>query len=156
MQNASELITVVDADTRVVYATDAVVPLLGYDADDLRGHLLVDFAHPDDAGALREAAAGAPMSTIECRLRARDESWVVLEWTRGSLPDGGCILTGRDITDRKRLEGELRHMAFHDTLTGLAEPRPVRGSAHARAASATRGRGGGWPSSSSTWTTSRP
>ncbi len=120
VQNASELITVVDADTRVVYATDAVVPLLGYTPEDLRGHLLVDFAHPDDADALRDAAAGAPMSRIECRLRAGDDSWVVLEWTRGSLPDGGCILTGRDISDRKRLEGELRHMAFHDTLTGLA------------------------------------
>ena len=39
---------------------------------------------------------------------------------RLSFRTAGCILTGRDITDRKRLEGELRHLAFHDTLTGLA------------------------------------
>ena len=44
-----------------------------------------------------------------------------LEWVRAALPDGeGCILTGRDVGDRKRLEGELRHLAFHDKLTGLA------------------------------------
>jgi diguanylate cyclase (GGDEF)-like protein/PAS domain S-box-containing protein len=121
VQNASELITVVDEDTRVVYVTDAVVPLLGYTPDEIRGRRLFEFAHPDDADALREAAAGSPISRIECRLRTRDDAWVVLEWARGSLPDdAGCILTGRDISDRKRLEGELRHLAFHDALTGLA------------------------------------
>jgi diguanylate cyclase (GGDEF)-like protein/PAS domain S-box-containing protein len=121
VQNASELITVVDEDTRVVYVTDAVVPLLGYTPEEVRGRRLVDFAHPDDAEALRDAAAGLPMGRIECRLRTQGDSWVVLEWARGSLPDeGGCILTGRDISDRKRLEGELRHLAFHDALTGLA------------------------------------
>ena len=121
VQNASELILVVKPDTTVTYATESAVPLLGLMASDLVGRRLVDLAHPDDAAALRDAAAGMAMSRFECRLAARDGSYVVLEWARGELADeAGCILTGRDITDRKRLERELRHLAFHDDLTGLA------------------------------------
>ena len=121
VQNASELIVVVQPDTTVTYATDSALPMLGLMASDLVGRRLLELAHPDDADALREASAGVPASRFECRLSTRNGSWVVLEWVRGELADdAGCILTGRDITDRKRLEGELRHLAFHDSLTGLA------------------------------------
>jgi diguanylate cyclase (GGDEF)-like protein len=33
---------------------------------------------------------------------------------------GGVVLNFRDVTDRKRLEDQLQHEAFHDPLTGLA------------------------------------
>ena len=33
---------------------------------------------------------------------------------------GGLVLNSRDITDQKHLEDQLRHQAFHDSLTGLA------------------------------------
>ncbi|HEY5109154.1 MAG TPA: GGDEF domain-containing protein, partial [Acidimicrobiales bacterium] len=32
---------------------------------------------------------------------------------------GGYVITGHDVTDRKRLEEELSYQAFHDSLTGL-------------------------------------
>ena len=32
----------------------------------------------------------------------------------------GVLLSMRDVSDRKALEDELRHQAFHDSLTGLA------------------------------------
>jgi diguanylate cyclase (GGDEF)-like protein/PAS domain S-box-containing protein len=121
VQNASELIVVVDPATRITYVTDSSVPLLGYPPERLVGKPLAELAHPDDADALRQAAAGSAVGRFECRLRTGDEAWAVLEWVRADRPDEpGCILTGRDVTDRKRLEGELRHLAFHDTLTGLA------------------------------------
>ncbi len=108
-------------DTTVTYVTDSALPMLGLMASDLVGRQLLDLAHPEDADGLRDAAAGVPASRFECRLSTRNGSWVVLEWVRGELADdAGCILTGRDITDRKRLESELRHLAFHDNLTGLA------------------------------------
>ena len=33
---------------------------------------------------------------------------------------GGLVLNSRDITDQKTLEDQLRHQAFHNPLTGLA------------------------------------
>jgi diguanylate cyclase (GGDEF)-like protein len=37
-----------------------------------------------------------------------------------ALPDGGCLTTHEDITDRQRTEAKIAYMAHHDLLTGLA------------------------------------
>ena len=45
----------------------------------------------------------------------------VFEWTYHPLVEQGLVhIYARDITARKRLEDQLRHDAFHDSLTGLA------------------------------------
>ena len=33
---------------------------------------------------------------------------------------GGVVVTARDVTERRALEDQLAHQAFHDSLTGLA------------------------------------
>lgn len=43
--------------------------------------------------------------------------WTVVH--HNPLPDGGFVRTFTDITERKRLEGELIHVANTDSLTGL-------------------------------------
>ena len=104
---------------------------------------------------------GTPGAQVsgEFRVRHADGSWRAIEAVGKNLLDdpavAGLVVNYRDITTRKALEDELRHQAFHDSLTGLAnralfadrlEPRP---RPHAPRA-ATR-----WPSCSSTSTTSR-
>ena len=121
VQNASELIAVIEPDTTVTYVTDSSVPLLGYNPEAVVGRRLAELAHPDDVEALMRAATESHVGRFECRLWTHDQAWVVLECVRAARPDEpGCILTGRDVTERKRLEQELSHMAFHDSLTGLA------------------------------------
>ena len=122
VQEASELIVVVDSDSTVRYLTDSVLPVLGYDPQSLLGRKLVELAHPDDVGHLEKVIASEPSGqAFECRLRSRAGVWVFMEWAHGTRPDArGCILTGRDVSERKKLEEELRHQAFHDSLTGLA------------------------------------
>ena len=44
----------------------------------------------------------------------------------------GVVLTLRDVSDRKVLEGELRHRAFHDSLTNLANRVALRRSGRSR------------------------
>jgi diguanylate cyclase (GGDEF)-like protein/PAS domain S-box-containing protein len=122
VQEATELIVVVDPDTTVRYVTDSVRPLLGHRAEDILGRKLIELAHPDDVGHLKKVAASEPGGhTFECRLWSVAGSWIFMEWAHGVRPDApGCILTGRDVSERKKLERELRHQAFHDSLTSLA------------------------------------
>jgi diguanylate cyclase (GGDEF)-like protein/PAS domain S-box-containing protein len=74
-------------------------------------------AAPDED---RDAAA----SPCEWRMRhaERGERWVEVMSTN-LLHDPavrGIVINARDVTERKELEAELRHRAYHDSLTGLA------------------------------------
>ena len=43
-------------------------------------------------------------------------------WSRVTaqrLSDGGCLITLEDITERRRNEARIAHMAHHDALTGM-------------------------------------
>jgi len=44
----------------------------------------------------------------------------VLEVRTQALANGGAVRTYTDISERKRSEEHIRHMAHHDALTGLA------------------------------------
>ncbi len=60
----------------------------------------------------------------EWRVRHADGRWLVMEVTGSDLSAdvhiAGVVLTLRDVTERRNLESELRHRAFHDGLTNLA------------------------------------
>jgi diguanylate cyclase (GGDEF)-like protein/PAS domain S-box-containing protein len=122
VQETTELIVVVDPDSSVRYLTDSALPALGYEPDSLLGRRLVELVHPDDVAHFEQVLASEPSGhAFECRFWSRAGAWVFMEWAHGARPDApGCILTGRDVTERKKLEQELRHQAFHDSLTDLA------------------------------------
>ena len=66
------------------------------------------------------------------------------------------MLNTRDVSERKRLEEQLTHQAFHDPLTGLANRALFRDRVSHALAVARRRRRIRSPCSSSTSTTSRP
>ena len=116
-QNSSDVITIVDRDLTIVYQSSAVTRVFGLDPSELMRRPLVEWVHPDDAGALVDAltevvAEGIDSRLVECRLRRRDGSWRYVETAIGNLVDDpsvkGVVLNSRDITDRKRTEQELR------------------------------------------------
>ena len=128
VQHAPDLITVVDRETRVRYQSPSLEPVLGYQADELIGTLLLNLVHDDDVPSflafLRQlASASRPVVRAEVRLRHRDGSWRTLEMhgsDRSQEPVGGIVLNSRDVSERRELEQALRYQAFHDPLTGLA------------------------------------
>ena len=129
VQNASDVILVVNEDGTVSYQTPSTERMLGYGADSLLGTALVEIVHLDDTARvlayLQEAAAraGAP-STVEWRLRHQDGRWLSVEAVGTSLLNDpnvqGVVLNMRDVSERKSLEAQMAHQAFHDPLTGLA------------------------------------
>ena len=58
------------------------------------------------------------------RVRHRDGTWLHSETVAANLLEDpnvrGLVLNTRDVSDRKELEAQLVHQAFHDGLTGLA------------------------------------
>ena len=138
---------------RVRYVSDSVARTLGLAPGELTDAVLLDFVHVEDVPRLRSLIsslatqpAGQP-TLIEFRVRrpepGRDgqPSWRDVEAAGcnllGDEAVAGIVLNMRDISERKAFQNELEHQAFHDTLTGLPEPRAVPQPRRARARRAT-------------------
>jgi diguanylate cyclase (GGDEF)-like protein/PAS domain S-box-containing protein len=129
VQNSSDAFVVVAIDGAIRYESVAVERVLGYRAEDRSGVCFFDAAHPDDRdegmlmlGEVVESIEGE--RTFHVRMRHADGSWRVIECVaKNLLADpavGGIVINYRDITERRALEDQLVHQAFHDPLTGLA------------------------------------
>ena len=127
-QHSSDVIVIVDADANIQYHTPSLRQVFGYGSDDLRTLQLLDLVHPDDrahaqaffAQTLARPGVSPP---VEWRMRHVDGSWRYAETLGNNLLDdpnvGGVVLNTRDVSERKGLEQQLAHQAFHDALTRL-------------------------------------
>ncbi|HZK77782.1 MAG TPA: EAL domain-containing protein [Gemmatimonadaceae bacterium] len=118
------------SEGRLLYANPACATLLGFtDPEKLLGAPLLRFITRDTAPRLLESLAAlgrTPMRalTAECQFhRTNDARLLAVEVT--SVPvsyDGraGVLSILHDVTERKQLEEQLAHQAFHDPLTNLA------------------------------------
>ena len=128
VQNSSDVITVCAADGRILFQSPSVTEVFGYESAHLVGTDINVLVHPNDVRevqtSLLNAAEQDATARVECRVLHADGSWRYTETSFSArLQDPlvrGFILNTRDITERKRLEEQLTHQAFHDSLTGLA------------------------------------
>ena len=130
VQHASDVILIVDAQGRVKAETPSVRDVLGYTPEVVATMTISGLLHPGDADqaiALIDSMLSGARSTAvrtEWRVRHADGRWVQMEVLGNDLSEdahvAGVVLTLRDVTERKRLEDQLRHRAFHDSLTSLA------------------------------------
>ncbi|MET7426910.1 EAL domain-containing protein [Dactylosporangium sp. NPDC005555] len=126
-EQLTDVLSICGRDATIQYVTPSVRSLLGHHPDALLGTLLTDLIHPDDRQRvtvlLGSAEQTGRVGPLECRLRRADGQYIVAE-TMGRVVDdadiSGYLLTTRDVTERKALEDQLTHRAFHDELTGLA------------------------------------
>ncbi|MEO5824066.1 MAG: response regulator [Vicinamibacteraceae bacterium] len=128
LEHISDVVLVVDDALVIRYVSPSVRHLLDYQPGELVGRPCLDVIHPEDAaaadaflrGALRE---GRPLPA-QLRVRPRTGDWRVLEIGVTSLAGrtdmGGILLTGRDVTERRRMEQALQQAQRMDSIGQLA------------------------------------
>ena len=129
IQNASDVIVVVDAEGLVTYATPSLERALGHPVGEVVGTRVSALLHPDDVADLDDALAHAGLHPkrdrpqSDWRLRDTDDEYASFEVVFSNLladaSVAGVVLTMRDVSDRRALEQQLKHQAYHDGLTGL-------------------------------------
>jgi len=112
-----------------IYTSPQIEEMLGFSvAEWVENHdLFVELLHPEDrervlAAHQRTHATGEPLF-VEYRLRTRDGRYIWVQDAARVVDDGvEPVLQGYliDISARREAEDQLRHQAFHDGLTGLA------------------------------------
>jgi diguanylate cyclase (GGDEF)-like protein/PAS domain S-box-containing protein len=129
VRHSSDVVAVVDADWKVRWLADSVRGMLGFDPGQLMGQNLTELVHPEDAHRAARLVDHANDGTehaalMSVRVRTRDGEYrhvEILADNRSTDPViDGILLNLRDVSERVELERQLRHQAFHDPLTGLA------------------------------------
>jgi diguanylate cyclase (GGDEF)-like protein/PAS domain S-box-containing protein len=127
VQHSSDVIMVVDPDLTVRYVSDSMQDIFGHEPSALVGRRLESVT-----GGSSELLDGLNRTIVEVGHVARVE-WELTDATGriryaesaisnliGDPSVGALVVNTRDATDQVALERQLRHQAFHDPLTGLA------------------------------------
>ena len=122
IENASDMVQVVGADTRIVYTGPSLERLLGYTPEEIQGTGAMDYLHPDDIpGTLVKfgemlGTPGVPVSA-RYRIRHKDGRWRDFEAQAMTLASDsaaqGVVVNARDVTERLAAEAILREREEH-------------------------------------------
>jgi len=126
IENASDLITILEPNGVIRYESPSIERILGYRPEELVGCNAFELIHPDDVAriqiifqkGLRQCGA---IPCGEFRFRHKDGSWRVFEAIGKNLLNDpavhGIIANSRDITERKKAEETLRQSEERFSIT---------------------------------------
>jgi diguanylate cyclase (GGDEF)-like protein/PAS domain S-box-containing protein len=127
VQHSSDVITVVNPDLTVRYVSDSLANIFGFQPSEFVGRGLESVTGGPN-GLTQALTCGGDqlghVSRVEWELtdasgRARNAESAITNLTNDPSV-GAFVVNTRDATDQVALQQQLRHQAFHDPLTGLA------------------------------------
>src|SRR5258706_13469585 len=116
IENATDIITVLNGDGTRRYVSPSIERSLGYTPEELTGKNAFALVHPDDLPELQKLFVSGVTNpglvvTKQFRIKAKNGSWRIHEATAHNLLNdpivSGVVVNSRDITERKRLERRL-------------------------------------------------
>lgn len=133
-ENSSDLISVIDREGNFEYISPSHEELLGFSLHDMESSKMYDFVHEEDrARLLKEidllADRRKSSSQLEFRVRHKRDRYFYVDTKLNLMMDGTgptnekLSLVMRDITERKRAEQSIYHLAYHDSLTDVPNRR---------------------------------
>ncbi|MDR6874264.1 diguanylate cyclase (GGDEF)-like protein/PAS domain S-box-containing protein [Bosea sp. BE125] len=130
---SSDMVTRIDFDERILYASPSSASVLGWDPAQLVGTPALAGVNPEDLPRVEQVVAALKRGEVEeariiyrTRHREKTEIWIetTLRVTRSdSGTIDGVVAISRDMTEHKDLEDKLAALATLDGLTGLANRR---------------------------------
>lgn len=132
LENALDIMTVVDQTGIVRYASPSTERVLGYAPHELSGTSIWRLVNESDARAAlavysRSATTSAPSPPVEVRVRRKDGTWCVLEAIGKSLLSdpvvAGVVINARDVTERKQAQQRLYEA--NERLRAVIEASPL-------------------------------
>ncbi|HJZ75682.1 MAG TPA: response regulator [Vicinamibacterales bacterium] len=129
VENSSDALLLLDAEGRVTYVSPSSSRHLGWGSDEMLGGSIFEFLHPDDRdtmSARMSEVLRSPAKPIhqDIRLQHADGSWREIESVavnRLSDPSvEAIVVNARDITDRRKLEEQLRQAQKMEAVGQLA------------------------------------
>jgi PAS domain S-box-containing protein len=138
IERSTDAVQLITPDGTILYSSDSVAAVLGYQPDEIQGHSIIPYLHPDDLSGIItwvEGVAAVPETVASHRYRVRhkDGSWAWVDATLANhlaTPSIGALVGNfRNVTDRVRVETEREAFvdaAAHDLKNPLTT---VRGQA---------------------------
>ncbi|HUZ44044.1 MAG TPA: EAL domain-containing protein [Acidimicrobiales bacterium] len=129
VEESADVVVVFDPQGLVTFVSASLEPVLGYEPRTWIGQNPADCLHPADRDLLGrrwEDIIRSPdtIARADVRVVAADGSWrwcaLVLRNLLSDPSIAAVVANFTDITERVQLEVQLRHQAFHDPLTNLA------------------------------------
>ncbi len=129
IENAWDVIFIVDPETTIEYVSPTVTRVLGYEPHEVVGRHATDFFDRRDVPGIltrfrREMRLPGSHTPIELRIRHKDGSTLLAEATGNNQLDnpavGGFVVTLRDIRARRHLEEQFQQAQKMEAIGTLA------------------------------------
>ncbi|MGV6851865.1 MAG: sensor domain-containing protein [bacterium] len=119
IEYASDLISVIDRDGKIIFHSPGVERNLGYQLEEVKGTSSIDIVHHEEQEKIRAELTKvienpAYISKVQYRVLTHDKRWVLHEAVVRNLLDdevvNGIIINSWDITERTRSDRILRNI----------------------------------------------